>query len=400
MIFSGLQPAPADPIPGPTAACRNDPRPGKLNLGVGVFMDDAGVTPVLESVKRAERLLLGAETTKTYLPIAGTPAFAAAVSALVFGPDFPAARAAVLQAPGGTGALAAAARLLALLRPGASVFLPDPTWGNHKAIFSAAGLPVASYPYFDPATRTVALDPLCDALDRLPPEAAVLLHACCHNPTGAEIPPEGWTRIAAIAARRGWLPVVDFAYQGFGEGLDADRAGLLALLGAVPEALVCSSFSKNMALYSERVGALSLVAATPAGAEAALSHARRVARTLWSNPPRHGAAIAETILSDDALRALWRTEVDAMRARIAGNRARIAEGLSRRLPGRDFSLLADQRGMFSYLGLSPAQVARLRDEFAVYMVAGGRINVAGLPSARTDCLCDALATVYRDAPAT
>jgi aspartate aminotransferase/aromatic-amino-acid transaminase len=399
MIFSGIVPALADPILGLTAAWRQDSRPAKLNLGVGVFMDDAGRTPVLESVKRAERLLLDAETTKTYLPIAGTPAFADAVSALVFGPAFPAGRAAVLQTPGGTGALAAAAHLLAALRPDAAVYLPDPTWGNHKAIFAAAGLPVAPYPYLDPATRTVALDALCNALDRLPADAVVLLHACCHNPTGAEIPPDGWASIAAIAARRGWLPLVDFAYQGFGEGIAPDRAGLLALLSAVPEALVCSSFSKNMALYSERVGALSLVAADPDDAQAALTHARRVARTLWSNPPRHGAAIAETILSDDALRTLWLSEVDAMRTRIAGNRALIAEGLSSRLPDRDFSFLAAQRGMFSYLGLSTAQVARLHNEYAIYMVAGGRINVAGLPTARTDYLCDALAAIYRDTPA-
>lgn len=394
MIFSAMTPAPPDPILGLTDAYRADPRPLKINLGVGVFMNAQGITPVLESVKRAERLILENEHTKTYLPIAGNPAFAQAVTTLLFGPDFPAARVAVLQSPGGTGALAAAAHLLAHQYPACVVHIPNPTWENHPAIFHEAGLKCATYPYLDPATKTVALDALCHALAHIPHNNAVLFHACCHNPTGAEISPDGWRRIATIASQYGWFPIIDFAYQGFGEGLQPDRLGLRILLNSVPEAMVCSSFSKNMGLYSERTGALSIVAPNPHTLAAAWSHAKQTARTLWSNPPRHGGAIVETILTSPSLRPLWEAEVLAMHRRITENRRRIASGLRERLPHLDFSFLENQRGMFSYLGFTPEQVARLREQNAVYIAPGGRINVAGLPNEYTPHLCNALAKMY------
>lgn len=396
MLFADMTAAPADPILGLTEAFRNDPRKEKVNLGVGVFVDANGVTPVLECVKRAERMLWEEEATKTYLPISGTPAFAAAVGRLVFGDAFPVPeRVGTLQTPGGTGALCAAAQLLASTKPGAKIHLPAPTWGNHKAIFAAAGMPMLDYPYLHPETKVVDEEALCVALDAVPEQDVVLLHACCHNPTGADISMETWGRIAQIAGRRGWTPFFDFAYQGFGESLDADRAAILTMFAEVPEGLVASSFSKNMGLYSERVGSLNLVAANAKDAATGLSQAKRVARTLWSNPPRHGGAIVQRVLDDEELRQLWVGEVAAMQQRIARNREIIAEGLSSRLPGLDFTFLARQRGMFSFCGIAEEQVRWLKEDRAIYVVAGGRINVAGLPTDRADAVCDALAEAFR-----
>ncbi|MBQ7252425.1 MAG: aspartate/tyrosine/aromatic aminotransferase [Kiritimatiellae bacterium] len=392
-MFKDFALAPADPILGLTAAYRADPRAEKVNLGVGVFMDETGTTPVLRAVKDAESALLAAETSKSYLPIAGTDGFRAAVARLLFAGALPAERTAVLQAPGGTGALAAAAHLVVRARPGGRVWIPDPTWGNHKAIFPAAGLSTAAYPYFSRTTRGVDFDACAATLSTLGPDAVVLLHACCHNPTGADFTLPQWEEVARIAAERGWLPVVDFAYQGFGEGLAEDRAGLLALLTRVPEAIVCSSFSKNMGLYAERTGAITLVGEDAGATARAESQAKQVARTLWSNPPKHGAAVAEAILSDDARRTAWEGEVAAMCGRIRGMRAALVEGLRTRRGDVDFAALAAQKGMFSYLALPDGAVARLREEKAIYMVAGGRINVAGLLPRQLDYVCDSLAEV-------
>jgi aspartate/tyrosine/aromatic aminotransferase len=392
-MFHDFALAPADPILGLTAAFRADPRAEKVNLGVGVFMDETGVTPVLRAVKDAENALLATENSKSYLPIAGTDGFRALVARLLFAGALPADRTAVLQAPGGTGALAAAAHLVARGRPGARVYLPDPTWGNHKAIFPAAGLSVGSYPYFSRATRGVDFDACAAVLSALDADAVVLLHACCHNPTGADFTLPQWEEIARIAAERGWLPIVDFAYQGFGEGLEADRAGLLALLARVPEAIVCSSFSKNMGLYAERTGAMTLVGGDADATARAFSQAKQVARTLWSNPPKHGAAIAEAILSDDARRAAWEGEVAGMCRRIREMRAALVAGLLARRSNLDLSAVAAQKGMFSFLALPDGTVARLREEKAIYMVAGGRINVAGLLPRQLDYVCDCLAEV-------
>jgi len=392
-MFAQFALAPADPILGLTAAYRADPRAEKVNLGVGVFMDETGVTPVLRAVKEAEEALLAAETSKTYIPIAGTDGFRAGAARLLFGGAVEEARLGVLQTPGGTGALAAAAHLVARGRPGARVYLPDPTWGNHKAIFPGAGLQVGVYPYFSRATRRVDFDACAAALGQLERDAVVLLHACCHNPTGTDFSPAQWEEIARIAADRGWLPVVDFAYQGFGEGLDADRKGVLALLSRVPEAIVCSSFSKNMGLYSERTGAMTVVGEDADATARAFSQAKQVARTLWSNPPKHGAAIAETILLDDARRAAWENEVDGMAGRIRDMRSALVKGLRARRSDFDGEALAAQKGMFSYLALADDAVARLREEKSIYMVAGGRINVAGLLPRQVDYVCDALAEV-------
>ena len=394
MFLSGIEPAPADPILGLTEAFRKDPRPFKVNLGVGVFMDEKGTTPVLECVKRAERLLWETEKTKGYTPISGPPEYGDAVAKLVFGADFHGLgmnAVAVAQTPGGTGALRIGAEFLKTFRPGAVVWMPDPTWENHKSVFAAAGCPVRFYPYYAPAQRGVDVDAMCAALETVPAGDVVLLHVCCHNPTGADVDAAGWARVAAVAAKTGWFPFFDFAYQGFGDGVAEDRAGLLAVLQKVPEALVATSFSKNMGLYGERVGSLLLVAESAKAANAALSQVKRIVRTVYSNPPKHGAALARMVLEDASLRDLWLQELDAMRLRIAGNRQRLVDGLAKRGTGTDFSFIVRQKGMFSFSGLSDAQVDFLREQKAIYMVKGGRINVAGLMEASLDYVCDAIA---------
>ncbi len=394
MFYSGIEPAPADPILGLTEAFRQDPRPEKVNLGVGVFVDDKGTTPVLECVRRAERLLWETEKSKGYTPISGPAEYGAAVAHLVFGKDFHGIAAnsvAAAQTPGGTGALRIGGELLKAFRPGGTIWMPNPTWGNHPGIFAAAGLASRSYPYYDAATRQVDVEAMCAALEKVPAGDVVLLHVCCHNPAGADLDAAGWARVGDVAAKAGWLPFFDFAYQGFGVGLEEDRAGLLAVMQKAPEALVASSFSKNMGLYGERVGSLLLVAESARDAQAGLSQVKRLVRVLYSNPPKHGAALARMVLDDAELRKLWVQEVEAMRLRIAGNRERLVDGLARRETGMDFSFIARQKGMFSFSGLSDAQVDFLREQKAIYMVKGGRMNVAGLLSERLDYVCDAIA---------
>ena len=393
MFFSGIEMAPADPILGLTEAFRKDPRPHKVNLGVGVFMDEKGATPVLECIRRAERLLWETEKTKGYTPINGPAEYGAAVAELVFGAGFHAlanGAVAVAQSPGGTGALRIGAEFLKAFR-GGTVWMPNPTWDNHKNVFGSAGCAVQSYPYYDAATRGVDVEAMCAALAKIPAGDTVLLHVCCHNPTGADLDAAGWARVADIAAKAGWLPFFDFAYQGFGDGVAEDRAGLLAVLQKVPEAIVASSFSKNMGLYGERVGALMVVAESRRDADAALSQIKRIIRVIYSNPPKHGAALARTVLADADLRDLWLQELDAMRGRIAGNRQILVEGLAARKTGVDFSFIVRQKGMFSFSGLSDAQVDFLREQKAIYMVKGGRINVAGLLPEAVDHVCDSIA---------
>jgi aspartate/tyrosine/aromatic aminotransferase len=393
MFFPGIQAAPADPILGLSEAFRNDPRDLKVNLGVGVFVDDKGTTPVLECIRRAERLLWETEKTKGYTPISGPAEYGRAVAHLVFGSDFHALAGggvAVAQTPGGTGALRVGAELLRFVRPEATVWMPAPTWGNHGGVFAAAGLPTRSYPYYDAAAKGVDVDALCAALEQVPAGDVVLLHVCCHNPTGADLDAAAWARVADVAAKARWLPFFDFAYQGFGTGLEEDRAGLLAVMQKVPEALVASSFSKNMGLYGERVGALLLVGECANDVETGLSQVKRLVRVLYSNPPKHGAALARMVLEDDELRKLWVGEVEEMRVRIRRIRQALVDGLSARQQDVDFSFIARQNGMFSFSGLNDAQVDFLREQKAIYMVKGGRINVAGLMSGTMDYVCDSI----------
>ncbi len=396
-MFEHVVPAPADSILGLTEAFRADPNPDKVNLGVGVYRDDEGRTPVLRAVKAAEAALLADEPSKSYLPIAGDPAFAEQVEALVFGDTgvHGSGRAATAHTPGGTGALRMGADLLHAVGATGAAWLSRPTWANHKGIFAGAGFPLREYAYYDPGTRAVAFDRMLADLRGVPAGDVVVLHACCHNPSGADLAPEQWEQVAAVAAERGWMPFVDAAYLGFGDGLEADRAALRALAASGAEFLLAVSFSKNLSLYRERTGALSLVARTPEAARAAFTHLQRVVRVTYSNPPAHGGLVASRVLGDAVLRAMWNDELQAMCARIHDVRGRLADGLSAAGAGTDFSFVRAQQGIFSFSGLSDAQVEWLRAEKSIYIVGGGRINVAGVTSRNIDYVCASVAEAVR-----
>ncbi len=397
-IFAGLAPLPPDAILGLSEEFLKDTRPDKVSLAAGVFVDETGITPVLATVAEAEARILAAQTTKLYKPVAGDPAYLRPVRDLVFGGGNAAVaegRVETLHTPGGTGALRVAADLVHRIRPGATVWMSTPTWPNHPQVFAAAGLPTASYPYLDPATGLLDELGMLAALRTAPAGDVVLLHACCHNPTGIDPTPEMWRRLGDVIAERGLLPLVDFAYQGFGDGLEADAAGLLELARPGAELLVASSFSKNFSLYDERVGALSIVAASRDEAMTLLSHAKATVRANYSNPPAHGGEVVATILADPALRDRWEDEVTAMRTRIKGNRRLFVDGL-RDAGAPDFSRLLDQRGMFSLLGMSADQVRRLKEDHGVYVVGGGRVNVAGITQRNLEPACRAIAAVLSD----
>jgi aspartate/tyrosine/aromatic aminotransferase len=395
-MFDRIEMAPPDPILGLEEAFRRDPNPAKINLAAGVYKDADGNTPILRVVKRAEEQILQAETSKSYLGIAGAPDYAQAVQALVFGAGHPlvsSGRAVTAHAPGGTGALRVAAEFIKKANPTATVWLSQPTWPNHPNVMRAAGLAVDTYPYFDATGDRLALDAMLAKLAQLPEGDAVVLHGSCHNPTGADPTPAQWAQIADVVAARRLLPLVDFAYQGFAEGIAEDAAGILALSERVNEMLVATSYSKNFGLYNERVGALTLVAASQAAADAALSQIKTIIRANYSNPPAHGAKIVSTILRSPELRADWEVEVAEMRGRIHGMRRRFVQGLAAQGVARDFSFIERQHGMFSFTGLTKDQVHALRDRYAIYIVDSGRINVAGMTEANLPILCEAIASV-------
>ncbi len=398
-MLETLQPAPPDAILGLSEAFRGDAREAKVNLAVGVYKDADGNTPVLRAVKEAERRLLDAETTKGYLPIDGPPALGPLVRAMLFGADderVDSGRAATSMTPGGTGGLRVAGDFIKQNFPGATVWLSDPTWANHHGIFRAAGLATSTYRWYDDATRGLDFGGALAALEEIPTGDVVVLHGCCHNPTGADPTVEQWRRIAGVLADRGVLPLLDFAYQGFGDGLDEDAAGLREVAAVNPEMLVCSSYSKNFGLYRDRVGALTVVAADTDGAAAAQSLVKQAIRRNYSNPPAHGALVVQTILEDDGLTATWRDELAGMRERINAMRTALQEGLDARgvaLSPEGNGFIARQRGMFTLTGLSREQVGRLKDEHGIYAVGDGRINVAGVVPSNVDVLCDAVAAV-------
>jgi aspartate/tyrosine/aromatic aminotransferase len=379
-----LTPAAPDPILGLMETFKADARPEKVNLSVGVYVDDTGVTPVIPSVLEAERRLLQKAGSKGYLPIDGRPAFKAAVRDLIFGADHEivvSGRSETAQTPGGTGALRVAADFLLKAGSSKTIWLSEPTWPNHPQLFTLAGFTLRTYPYLAESGREVHLQRMLGALRSAVPGDVVLFHGSCHNPSGVDPDGEAWAAIGEIVAERELLPVVDFAYQGFGFGLREDADWLAGLARPGLEFLVCSSYSKNFALYNERAGALTVVAADSARAASALSHVKIAIRSNYSNPPAHGGDIVETILTDPALRAQWEVDLAAMRNRILGNRAALVGALvAAGVPGL-WEPIRRQRGMFALLGLSADQVARLRDEFAVYVVGRGRINVAGLTAA-------------------
>ena len=382
-----LTPAPPDPILGLAEAFKADTRPEKVNLSVGVYVDETGVTPVLPTVLEVERMLAEGARPKGYLPIDGRPAYAKAVREMVFGADHEivtSGRSATAQTPGGTGALRVAADFL--LQTGASktMWLSDPTWPNHPQLFGMAGFVLRTYPYLDESGRKVDVPKMLAALRTAVPGDVILLQGSCHNPSGVDPDPETWAAIGEIVVERELVPLVDFAYQGFGFGIREDADWLAGLARPGLEFLVCSSFSKNFALYNERVGAVTIVAADASRVASALSHLKVAIRTNYSNPPAHGGDVVETILDDPALRARWEVELAAMRDRILGNRRMLVDALTvAGVPG-DWAPIAAQRGMFALLNLSNDQVRRLRDEFAVYVVSRGRINVAGLRKSNID----------------
>jgi aspartate/tyrosine/aromatic aminotransferase len=387
-MWKNVEDAPADAILGLTEAFKNDTRPEKINLGVGVYKDESGATPVLAAVKAVEKQLLETETTKSYLPIGGDAAYGKAVQKMLFGA--PSDRAATIHTPGGTGALRVAGELLARFST-KTIWVSNPTWANHKNIFKASGLKIEDYAYYNPTSKSLDEDAFFAALETIPEGDCVLLHACCHNPTGVDLNADQWTRVAAIAKANGWSALLDFAYQGFSESIEADRIGVEAFLAAGVDFMVASSFSKNFGLYRERTGALTSVGTDAKAAVTAMSHLKATARVLYSNPPAHGGMIAAGILQDAELSKTWTNELDAMRKRIADMRTALADGLKKRGVKMDCSFMTEQKGMFSFSGLTKDQVNFLREEKAIYIVGSGRINVAGLTPSNIDKVCDSIA---------
>lgn len=403
-MFETVESAPPDAIFGLVESFRQDPRPEKINLAVGVYQDASGVTPVLAVVKEAERRLLVEETTKSYLPIDGHPEYDRAVRALVLGESSPVlaeGRAITAQTPGGTGALRVFADFLRQSPAAAArtprIWTSAPTWANHGKIFRAAGLEALDYPYYDPASHGLDFDAMTATLEAdLEAGDVVVIHGCCHNPTGVDLSVEQWDALAELLVRKHALPLVDFAYQGFVSGLDDDAAGLRRLAERVREMVICSSFSKNLGLYAERVGALTAVAGDAERARAVLSRVKQSIRANYSNPPTHGASVAALVLTDPELNRRWRDELRAMRERIQQTRRRLARGLDERgvrLSPEGNEFVVEQNGMFSFCGLSTEEVRRLREDHAVYMVDSGRLNVAGINDSNLDRLCDAIAAV-------
>lgn len=392
-MFETISAAPPDAILGLNEAFKSDPAPHKINLGVGVFKDSTGITPILKCVKTAEHRLLELEQSKAYLAINGHVEYGQHVPELLFGDTVDHARTSTIQSPGGTGALRVAGDFVHKLFPSAKIWLSDPTWANHPNVFKAAGLEVKTYGYFEAETNSLNFDAMLSDLQQVPAGDVVLLHGCCHNPTGVDPSLEQWKKIGEVLADRNALPLVDFAYQGFADGLKEDAAGLRSLLSSHNELLVCSSFSKNFGLYRERVGALVALSKDVDTATSVMSQIKRTVRTNYSNPPSHGASIVATVLNDAELTKQWHAELADMRDRINGNRDLMVQKLAAAGIDKDFSFIQQQRGMFSFSGLSKEQVERLKNEFSIYIVGSGRINVAGITEHNVDYLCESIAKV-------
>jgi len=395
MHFNDIPRVPGDPILGLIDAYAADPNPNKFDLGVGVYKDALGLTPILRSVKLAEQRLVDQQTTKTYIGGHGEPRFGTLISELVLGKDsllLASKRVGATQSPGGTGALRLCADFIADCLPGRGIWLSDPTWPIHETIFAKAGLMVSHYPYVGSDNR-LNVEAMLATLNQVPRGDVVLLHACCHNPTGFDLSHDDWRQVLDIVRSRDLLPLIDFAYQGFGDGLEQDAWAVRLFAEALPELLITSSCSKNFGLYRERTGALLVCASTADKLLDVRSQLSSIARNLWSNPPDHGAAIVAEILGDPELKSLWADEVEEMRARIAQLRAGLVEALTPLGLGERFSHIGVQRGMFSYTGLNDDQVARLRHEHSVYLVSAGRANIAGIDASRLDLLAQAIAAV-------
>jgi aromatic-amino-acid transaminase len=395
-MFSHIEPFAGDPILSLNEDFQKDPRPHKINLSIGIYFDDAGRIPVLESVRRAEAQVVAAGGAKPYLPIEGAANFRTAVQALLFGAEHEAVksgRIATIQSVGSSGGLKVGADFLARWFPGSGVWVSDPTWDNHRSMFEGAGIAVQTYPYYDAQTGGVRFADMLAALRTLPAKSIVLLHACCHNPTGVDLTRAQWDELIPLLEQRQLIAYLDLAYQGFGDGIAEDAYAVRALAAAGLSFFVANSFSKSMSVYGERCGALSVVCPDAAQAALVLGQLKFTVRRNYSSPPIHGGQIVARVLTDPALRALWEGELAAMRERILAMRRTLHGVISAKVPGRNFDYFLTQRGMFSYTGLSAAQVDRLREEFAVYLVRSGRICVAGLNTGNVEATAVAMAAV-------
>jgi aspartate/tyrosine/aromatic aminotransferase len=393
-LFETLEPKPADAILKLIAEHRDDPRARKVDLGVGVYRDAAGNTPILRSVKKAEHWLVGSQESKAYLGSRGDAVFCDAIERLVFGDDANAdERISTVQSPGGSGALRVAAEIALRSNPDAVVWVSDPTWNNHVPLLGEAGITMRSYPYYDREQNGILFDQMMQTLDQARPGELLLLHGCCHNPTGMDLSNEQWDRVADLVVEKGLVPFVDLAYQGFAKGLEEDAYGVRLMYERAPELFVTQSCSKNFGLYRDRVGAMSFVAADADVARAVDSQALYVVRTMYSLPPDHGAAVVSKILNDADLRSEWRQELDGMRRRLQGMRRLLVEELGKAAPGHDFSHIERTTGMFCYLGISAEQVGRLKQERGIYMVDSSRINVCGITEGNARYIAESVATV-------
>ncbi|CAA0112108.1 Aspartate aminotransferase [Halioglobus japonicus] len=394
-MLQALQQLPPDPILGLSAACRADPNPHKVDLTIGIYMDEQGLCPVFDAVQIAQRALIEEETSKAYLAAAGDESFNTGLQRLVLGADSAAlleGRVTSIQTPGGCGALRIGAEIVHAAAPNAKVWVSDPTWPVHIPLLGSVGLEFHSYRYYDAASHGVNFDGMVEDLKNAVAGDVVLLHGCCHNPCGADLTLAQWEVIAELAEKQGFTPFIDFAYQGLGDGLEEDAAGLRLLVSRLPEVIVAASCSKNLGLYRERVGAAIFVCNDAASARAILSQAQSAARRVYSMPPAHGALLAGRVLSDDRLGGIWRTELVAMCQRINGLRSELRAALEARCGG-DYAFIEREKGMFSFLGLSAAQAVRLREEHSVYMLDSSRINVAGVNAGNIDYIAESVAKV-------
>ncbi|MFT5692766.1 MAG: aspartate aminotransferase [Oceanicoccus sp.] len=394
-MFSQLKQLPADPILGLSVKFKADGNPNKIDLGAGIYKDENGHTPVLDCVKAAETYRIENETSKAYIGSAGSALFNEKITALNLGDHRVVSqnRIRTISTPGGTGALRVAGEFINTCTPGGTIWVSNPTWANHQGVFTAAGLNVKTYPYYDYENKCLDFSAMVAALKQIPKGDAVLFHACCHNPSGMDLNPAQWREVAEITQQIGFMPVIDMAYQGFGQGLDEDAYGLRLMADAVDEMIICSSCSKNFGLYRERIGACSIIGKTASAADIINSVLLPVVRVNYSMPPAHGAAIVETILSSGELTAQWHGELTEMRDRISGMRHLLVDKLIEHGVTQDFGFITKQNGMFSFLGIDKDQVQRLQDEFGIYIVGSSRISIAAISPKNVDYLAQSIAKI-------
>jgi aspartate aminotransferase len=397
-MFESLKPVAIDPILGLMIAFKADTRLVKIDLGVGVYQDDHGRTPVMESVKIAEARLLELETTKSYQGMAGDPDYNQRMLGLLFGEQhsiLSSGRVKSIQAPGGSGALRVGAEVIRRARPESKLWIGVPTWPNHIPLLGSAGFEIKEYPYYDMSRHQISSQAMMEALRSVPAGDMVLLHGCCHNPTGADLSHDQWDEIADMALERGFIPFIDTAYQGLGDGLDEDGYGMRMMADRLPELVIASSCSKNFGLYRERTGSITFIAETPEQADIVISQAMSTARSIYSMPPAHGALLVSMVLGDDQLRAQWQAELEIVRLRIKSMRTLLCDSIQDNEAGMDFRHIKEQKGMFSFLGITPVQLQRLREEFGIYIVSSTRVNLAGVNSNNIDYLSQSILRVLK-----